>query len=53
MDSVMKGLTGAIPPPQNFWARTAPKGHLSTLKLTYCVAAMLHAQMPQKDLHKI
>jgi len=29
MDSVMKGLTGgindgAMPPPQNFWARTAP-----------------------------
>ena len=24
MDSVMKGLTGAMPHPQNFWARTAP-----------------------------
>jgi len=24
MDSVMKGLMGAMPPPQNFWARTTP-----------------------------
>ena len=26
MDSVMKGLMGAMPP-QNFWARTAPEDH--------------------------
>jgi len=25
MDSVMKGLMAAMPPPQNFWARTAHK----------------------------
>jgi len=25
MDSVLKGLMGAMPPTQNFWAKTAPE----------------------------
>ena len=28
MDSVMKGMMGAMPPPQNFWARAAPENTL-------------------------
>ena len=30
MDSVMKGMMGAMPPPQNFGARSAPGVHCAT-----------------------
>jgi len=37
MDSVMKGLMGAMPPPQNFWAKTAPVGAgLSSAERSSC-----------------
>ena len=49
MDSVMKGLMGTIPPPQNFWARIAPGCHRKNVWAFLTHADSVYAVITQEQ----